>query len=204
MRSASACEWKITRGLMSIDAAFTEFPVLTTARLQLRQMRPSDAAAMFAIKSNLIVTTPYGQEPHPSPDATLAWMQRHRGYYEQRQALFWCITFKNTETVIGSCTFWNFDPGYHGAEIGYELHPDYWRRGIMSEAVSAALDYGFGALGLHRIEAVMLAENTASEQLVRKLGFAHEGTLRQREFFRGQFHDQLYFGMLSTEWRTAT
>lgn len=44
-----------------------------------------------------------------------------------------------------------------------------------------------------------LASNTASQGLLRRLGFSHEGTLRQRILFRGRFEDQLYYGMLRDE-----
>ena len=70
----------------------------------------------------------------------------------------------------------------------------------MTEAVSAILTYGFTELGLHRIEAVLLARNTSSKHLLQKLGFVNEGNLRQRVFFREAFEDQLYFGLLKDEW----
>jgi ribosomal-protein-alanine N-acetyltransferase len=60
--------------------------------------------------------------------------------------------------------------------------------------------YGFTKLGLHRIEANPLAGNTASRNLLLKLRFMYEGNLRQRVFFRDQFLDQNYFGLLKDEW----
>ncbi|MGA2973635.1 MAG: GNAT family protein [Candidatus Bathyarchaeia archaeon] len=185
---------------MTIDAAFTHFPSLITNRLHLRQIQPTDAEAFFAIKSDLEVTRRYGQEPHQSIDDTHAWIQRLQASYYRREALFWCLTLKGESSVVGSCTFWNFGAGFHCAEIGYELHRAYWRQGIMAEAISAILTYGFTELGLHRIEANPLAENTASKSLLLKLGFTYEGNLRQRHFFRDHFEDQLYFGMLKEEW----
>ncbi len=185
---------------MTIDAALTHFPVLTTNRLHLRQIRPTDAEAFFAIKSDQEVTRHYGQEPHQSLDDTRAWLQRLQVSYERREALFWCLTFKGADTVIGSCTFWNFDASFRCAEIGYELHQAYWKQGIMAEAVSAILGCGFSELKLHRIEANPLAGNTSSRSLLLKLGFTYEGTLRQRVFFRDHFEDQEYFGLLEDEW----
>ena len=185
---------------MTIDAAFTHFPSLTTARLHLRQIQPADAAALFAVKSDLEVTSSYGQEPHQSVDDTLGWIQRLQASYERREDFAWGITLKGEDVVIGACTLWNFDSSLRCAEIGYELHPAYQGQGIMAGAVSAILTYGFGALGLHRIEANPLAGNPASRSLLLKLGFTYEGTLRQRHFFRGQFEDQLYFGLLKEEW----
>jgi Acetyltransferases, including N-acetylases of ribosomal proteins len=189
---------------MTIETAFTHFPALTTNRLELRQIETMDANALFAIKSDVDVTRHYGQEPHQSLEDTLGWIRRLQDDYARREALFWCLTLKGEDRMIGECVFWNFDAGFHCAEIGYELHPAYWQQGLMSEALSAVLTYGFNELGLHRIEANPLAENTSSKSLLVKLGFIYEGNLRQRHFFRGHFEDQLYFGLLKQEWPKAT
>ena len=158
---------------------------------------------MFAVKSDLEVTRRYGQEPHKSLEDTDAWIQRLLSSYDRRDVLFWCITLKGEDTVIGGCTFWNFDHSFHCAEIGYELLQAYWQQGFMTEALSAILTYGFTELGLHRIEAVPLAGNTPSQSLLRKLGFMCEGNLRQRAFLRNDFEDQLYFGLLKDEWQKS-
>jgi [ribosomal protein S5]-alanine N-acetyltransferase len=186
---------------MTIDAAFTHFPSLTTERLHLRQIQPTDAEAFFAIRSDPEVTARYGQEPHRSLDQTRAWIQRLGASYVRCDALFWCMTRKDDDTAIGGCTFWNFSADFHCAELGYELHPAHWQRGLMTEAASAILAYGFTELGLHRVEACPLAENTPSRRLLLRLGFTYEGNLRQRDFFRDHFHDQLYFGLLKDEWQ---
>jgi len=185
---------------MSLDAAFVRFPLLTTNRLHLRQIQPSDAEAFFAVKSDQVVTGCYGQEPHRSVDDTRAWIQRLQASYSRRECIFWCIALKPEDAVIGSCTFWNFGFDFRCAEIGYELHRAYWRQGIMAEATSAILRYGFTELELHRVEANPLARNEPSRGLLLKLGFTYEGNLRERIFFRGHFEDQHYFGLLKDEW----
>ncbi len=70
----------------------------------------------------------------------------------------------------------------------------------MAEALSAILSYGFDFLGLHRVEAIIDMANERSRGLSLKLGFSYEGTLRQRYFFRDQFEDEHYFGLLRDEW----
>lgn len=187
---------------MTIEQAFTTFPSLTTQHLHLREVQPSDAEALFAIKSDPEVTARYAQEPHRSLEDTHRWIQRLQDSYQQRDALFWCLTLKGNDRAIGGCTLWNLEPpGYHHAELGYELHPDYWGRGFITEANRALIDYGFRELDFHRIEACPLDENTASRRLLAKLGFSYEGNLRQRLFFRGEFKDQLYFSLLKEEWQ---
>ncbi len=73
---------------MTIDAAFTHFPSLTTNRLQLRQIQPKDAEAFFSFKSGLEVTRRYGQEPHQSLDDTRAYVQRMQASYDRRNSIF--------------------------------------------------------------------------------------------------------------------
>jgi len=185
---------------MSIDGAFSDFPVLETKRLRLRQIQPEDAEAIFAIRADEQVREAYGQEPYQSLAEAHAMTERVQASYLRSKDLFWGITLKENEGVIGSCTLWNFDTDSLRCELGYELNRAYWRQGIISEAVAAVLAYGFTELALHRIEAIVSGGNAASQKLLLKLGFAHEGNLRQRSRFRGKFEDELYFGLLREEW----
>jgi ribosomal-protein-alanine N-acetyltransferase len=188
---------------MTIDSAFTHFPILTTPRLRLRQIRPDDAEALFAVKSDPEITARYGQEPHRSPADTLAWIQRILSGYPERDNLFWAMTLAGSDVAIGCCTLWNFDFPSRCAELGYELDRAYWRQGLMAEALSAVLACGFDELELNRVEACPLAVNEPSSSLLGKLGFSYEGNLRQRHAFRGQYFDQLYFGLLKEEWEKS-
>ncbi len=185
---------------MSIEDAFTHFPTLTTDRLVLRQLRSTDAEALFALRSDPVGMEFFGQEPHQSIEETHKLIQRLQIYYERRDSLFWCTTLKGEDTVIGSCTLFSFNFDFHYAETGYELHRDYWGKGIASEAMSAVLTYGFAELGLHRIEADVAPDNVRSKNLLLKLGFTFEGNLRERYYFRGQYEDEHYFGLLRDEW----
>jgi ribosomal-protein-alanine N-acetyltransferase len=165
-------------------------------------MRLTDADALFALKSNSDVTSRYGQEPHRTVDQTSKWVKERLDLYQKRDAIFWVPALKgdNQNRAIGEICYWNFDPTFTCAEIGYELHPAYWNKGIMREALLEILGFGFN-IGLNRIEANPLATNESSTKLLIKLGFKHEGTLRERVFFRGEFIDQLYFVLLKKEWK---
>ncbi len=185
---------------MSLDAAFTHFPSLTTNRLHLRQIQPKDAEAFFAIKSDREVMDFYGDEVHQSLEETRALIQQLQDSYDRREALFWGITLKGEDVIIGSCAFISFNPDFHYAETGYEMHRAYWRQGIMAEAMSTILTYGFTELELHRIEAALDDRNAPSKNLLLKLGFTYEGNLRQRFLLRDQFLDAHYFGLLKDEW----
>jgi len=184
---------------MTLEEAFERQATLATERLVLRPFREEDASALFAIRSDPLVTERYGQEPYRSVDDSARWIRNVLEDFSKREAIAWALTLENDDVAIGECCLWNFGQGPRCAEIGYELHPAHWRQGLMAEALSAVIDYGFDEVELHRIEAAPLASNTASQGLLRRLGFSHEGTLRQRILFRGRFEDQLYYGMLRDE-----
>jgi ribosomal-protein-alanine N-acetyltransferase len=185
---------------MTIDEAFTRFPVLTTERLHLRQILLTDAEAFFATFSDEEAMKFYGHEPHRSLKDSQELIERTQALYTQRESIRWGITLHGEDRVIGSCNFHRFDEGYHRAETGYELNRAFWGQGLMFEAMSAILTYGFTELGLHRVEAVIDILNERSKNLLLKLGFTYEGNLRQRYYFRGRFEDEYYFGLLRDEW----
>lgn len=185
---------------MTIETTFSQFPELDTPRLHLRQITREDTADVFAFKSNPEVTLHYGQEAHRSADQTAEWIGRLISGYIERESLFWAITAKEEDRVIGGVTFWNFDQEIRCVELGYELHPAAWGKGLAAEACRAAINFGFTQMLVNRIEACPLAANIASSQLLQKLGFTLEGTLRQRVYFRGASIDQLYYGMLREDW----
>lgn len=80
---------------MSIDAAFTHFPSLTTKRLQLRKIQPTDAEALFAIRSDREVMDFYGEEPHQSLEDTHELIQQTQDAYDRRESILWSITLKD-------------------------------------------------------------------------------------------------------------
>jgi len=186
---------------MSIDIVFTSFPSLTTNRLRLRQIRVTDVEAVFTEFSDEEAMRFYGHEPHRSINDSQEWIKRIQAGYDRRESIHWGITLHDEDHVIGSCSFHRFDSGFHCAETGYELNRAFWRLGIMFEAMSAILTYGFTELGLHRVEAIIDIANESSKNLLLKLGFSYEGNLRQRYFFQGRFEDEYYFGLLKDEWK---
>jgi ribosomal-protein-alanine N-acetyltransferase len=192
--------------MTAIDEMFEHFPHLETPHLILRQIEPRDAEALFATFSDAETMQFYDQLPHRTIEESRELIRKQQEWYARHQAIRWGITRKGdaTNEVIGSCGLFKFDEGGHYAETGYELRRAYWRQGIMTEALTSMLTFAFGTLGLHRVEAVIDDANGRSKGLLLKLGFTHEGTLRQRFFFRERFWDEEYFGLLSDEWQPAS
>lgn len=189
---------------MAIEAIFTNFPRIETERLILRQIQANDVEALFSLFSNeAVVEFSGGKMPHRTVEETQAFFQQLRRWYEQHENVEWGITRKGNDTLIGTCGFYSFDERFRRAQTGYELHPAYWRQGIMSEALTAIVTFAFTTMGLHRIEATVDEGNNRSTGILQKLGFVHEGTSRQRLFFRDRFWDEYHFGLLKDEWKEA-
>ena len=188
---------------MSLESPFLKFPVFETKRLALREIRLSDADEFFTIKSDAGLTAKYGREPHSNVEQTMKWIQSVIDSYEKKNALFWSIIDKRGGKLIGGFTIWNIDLESFCGELGYELHRSYWGQGIATEALQSILEYVFLEMGMNRIEACPLDENTPSKRLLEKFGFRYEGNLRQRIYFDGSFHDQLYYSLLKSEWMSG-
>jgi RimJ/RimL family protein N-acetyltransferase len=168
-----------------------------------RPIKLADARALFEIKSDRTVTERYGQKPK-TWEETQAWVRDRLADRNRHSSIYWVFTLKGDDTGIGSCCYWNFEPGFRTTEIGYELHPAHWGTGIMAEALPPIISYGFTGLGLNRIEACPFVENRPSRKLLRRLGFKYEGNLRQRVFFRDRYLDQMYYGLLRKDWPNST
>lgn len=97
----------------------------------------------------------------------------------------------------------NFDFTHRRAEVGYALGRAYWGHGYIQEALHALLDYAFGVLGLHRIEADVDPRNAASIRTLERLGFQREGYLRERWQVGGEILDGVFYGLLQPDWENT-
>jgi ribosomal-protein-serine acetyltransferase len=88
----------------------------------------------------------------------------------------------------------------HSGEIGYWIDADFEGQGLVTRTVSALLDHGFGPLGLHRITLGTDAANRRSRALAHRLGFTQEGLLREANPTPDGRHDEVLYGLLSSEW----
>ena len=156
------------------DFDFASVPMLETERLRLRRIAPQDRSDWFAVfESPGVLDYLIDFEGAPRDDVMdeiITWSER---IVTQKTGIRWAVTLKPADRMIGSCGFHCYDPGHRRAEIGYELHSDYWRRGIMSEALGAVVAFCFDRLDVHRVEADVTEGNVASAALLQKRGFHH-------------------------------
>ena len=180
-----------------LELNFTPFPELKTERLVLRRLEKTDANEMFFLRSNDDVLRYLGKEPASSVKEAEEFIAKINKAVEENESILWGIALvSDPSAIIGTICLWNFKPENYRGEIGYILHPNHWRKGIMKEAISCVADYGFTVLKLHSIEALLSPENIASSALLERTGFIKEGHLKGNFFFRGEFTDTLIYSKL--------
>jgi len=172
------------------------FPVLQTARLVLIEINQEHAPELFRIFSNELVCRYYGKDPMQKLSQAQGMIELFNKGYMERRAIRWGIVTKEKQEFIGTVGLNNLQEHNKRAEIGYELHPDHWRQGYVSEAVNEVLRYSYEQLDLYRIGAVTFPDNEASNQLLIKLGFEREGILRGYLYQNGISHDAYIFSRL--------
>lgn len=184
------------------DFEFNEAPTLETNRLLLRRITSADFDDWLSVwQSPGALDYLIDFEAVPSAEVALEIIDWAERIFRERSGIRWAITLKPDDRMIGSCGFHLYARRDRRVEIGYELHSDYWRQGIMSEAVQAVLQFCFERLGAHRVEADVVEGNAASAALLRKAGFTLEGVWRDRVFKRGAYHSLWQFGQLAPEYR---
>ena len=183
-------------GKISVMSSPSEtFPVIHTGRCLLRKIIAADQQEIFEGLSHPKVTKYYAVS-YASFEATKAQMDFYNDLLSNGTGIWWAVCLGDSEAFIGACGFNNFSGQHKRAEIGFWLLPAFQRKGYMTEAVAAILEYGFKQMELHRIEAIVEPGNTNSAGLLKKLGFLYEGTHRECEVKNGRFIDLEYYALI--------
>ena len=148
-----------------IRAILKHLPTLETERLILRKITLGDAEAVFAYASDPEVSRYKLWDAHRSIEDSKAFLELVLGKYESGGEPDWGIVYKGDHRFVGTCAILGISADHSRAELGYVIHREYWGRGHVPEAVRAIIRFGSERMGLNRIEARCIAENTASARV---------------------------------------
>jgi ribosomal-protein-alanine N-acetyltransferase len=154
-----------------LNLNFTPFPTITTQRLVLRQLQDYDVHELFALRIDESVNRFLNRPLPESVNDVRGFIAKVNQITHDNEGLYWVITRKNEDKLLGAIGLRNFGPEQYQAEIGYELHPDHQGQGFMHEAITHVLAYGFGRLGLQAIMADTDPGNLRSIQILERHGF---------------------------------
>lgn len=171
---------------------------LQTARLLLRQFEETDLDNVFKGLSHPQVIQYYGVS-YSTLEETTKQMEFFRDIETNNTGKWWAVCSADNTIFYGGCGLNNMSVQHRKAEIGYWLLPEFWGMGIITEALPLIIGYGFTALQLHRIEAVVETENSNSKKIMDKTGFQYEGTMRECEYKNGQYISLEMYGKLNEQ-----
>jgi RimJ/RimL family protein N-acetyltransferase len=178
-----------------------EQPTLRTDRLVLRPFSMADAAAVHEIVSDREIAYNTAHIPHPYPEGMAAeWIERTMARWETGENAVFAATTPDGGRLVGAVGL-EIEPPHRRAELGYWVARPYWNGGYATEASRAVVEFGFRALGLHRVQAHHYCRNPASGRVMQKLGMTFEGRLRKHVLKWGVFEDIDIYGILSDELR---
>jgi len=172
--------------------ALDVFPALETDRLLLRAPASADAPALFRLYSDARIMRYRGEPLFSGVQEAEALIEKWTALFAEKKGLRWAITLKGDNALIGTAGYKRLVEMQFRGEIGYELDPVRWNRGLMTEALRAVTAWGFRAYGLHSIEANIAPGNAASRRVLEKLGFVQEAHFRQNYYFEGWWDSVIY------------
>ena len=118
--------------------------------------------------------------------------------YADSKSLTTVILFKGE--VVGIAGFNSISSSNKTASIGYWLGKGYQGNGIVTKVAKALTDYAFEYLKLNKVEIRAAVKNKKSRSIPERLGFVHEGTIRQAEWLYDHYVDHAVYGVLAREW----
>ncbi len=176
---------------------FLPFPAIETERLLLRHLRMDDLEQLYLLRTNEQVNLHLNKAPDASRDATKAKIEEILASQNKNEAILWVICLKSEpEKMLGNIGYWHINKEHYRAEVGYILHPDFWKKGIMKEALNAILEYAFTKTDLHSIEANINPDNIASGMLLESCGFVKEAYFKENFYHDGVFYDSIIYSRL--------
>jgi len=170
---------------------------LETRRLVLRELKPTDLAAVhaWAADPEVVRYEPWGPN---TPEQTAEYLKRSAAARaeEPRSVFELGFVLKEAGSLIGAGGLRIRSAEHLEADIGYTLRRDAWGRGYATEAAGALVELGL-RLGMHRIWATCHVDNVRSARVLEKLGMRREGRLRENVHQREGWRDSYLYAVLA-------
>ena len=174
---------------------------IETDRLILRRYVIEDADAMYKNwASDSEVTKFLTWQPHSSVEVSRSIIEDWLKEYSDEKYYQWAIVLKdNGNEPIGDISVGQMNEDISMVHIGYCLGRAWWRRGIMSEALKAVMDFMFDSVEVNRVESRHDPMNPNSGKVMQKCGMKYEGTLRSADRNNQGICDACYYALLRSE-----
>jgi RimJ/RimL family protein N-acetyltransferase len=175
--------------------------LLETARLRLRRFGPEDAPVFAAYRSDPAVARYQSWTAPVPPESAAALVRKFAGGDPGQPGWFqYAVELKADGCLVGDVGV-NLHENRMQAELGFTLASQRQRQGYATEAVRAVMRDLFERRGLRRLSAECDARNLDSVRLLERVGFQNEGRRPANTWIKGEWTDDLLFGLLADHWR---
>ena len=174
------------------------FPLLTTDRLVLRKLEIDDAGELLKLRSDESVNKYLERPKSTTINEVIEFINKIQAGISKNESFYWAISLKNESKLIGTICLWNLDKENSRAEVGYELLPAYQGKGLMREALSKIIAYGFQILSFKTITAYTDSANERSVRILEKNNFRRNKALEYEYFQKEGFGNEVIYSLKST------
>ena len=175
-------------------------PTLDAERLLLRPFADTDDEDLFALQSDAEVLRYWDSPPWTDRSQVARFMNGCLQMEDEGTGARVALRRKSDGEFVGWCTLNRWNPDFRSASLGYCLTKAAWGRGYATEAARVLLQWAFDSLDLNRVQSETDTRNLASAHVLQKLGFVHEGTLREDCIVNGDMSDTWVYGLLRRNW----
>jgi len=176
---------------------FSVFPVLETSRLIMRKVDMADLDEILFLRSDKHVLEFINKPPATREDAEM-FIEKITNQEKKGESVTWAMVIKGEPKLIGTICLWNLDPATGKAEVGYGMHPDYYGRGLMNEAMAAVIAYGFGPMQAKIIEAYTHRDNIRSRNLLERHSFTRDAALENEKVGKEEPETAVIYSLIQT------
>lgn len=182
---------------LNTNSVFSNFPELTLKKINLRELKRSDAKDFYSYITHEKVKKYLSSQEIPSdlPGAEEELMY-WANLFSHMRSIYWGIATKEKDKLIGTCGYNNWSALHNRVEISYDLDYNHWGQGIMTEAVGAITNFAFEALGTRRVQATVVFDNVASMKVLEKSGYICEGKLRNYNMLHDKIVDSFMYSII--------
>jgi ribosomal-protein-alanine N-acetyltransferase len=179
-----------------------EVPTLTGRLVSLREVQTTDAPVLVDLLSAPEVSRFLSAPPETTPDFQryVSWAlgERQAGHY-----VAFAVVPHEAQRPVGMVYLREIEPRFATAEWGFALGMRYWGSGYFMDSARQLIDFAFGTVGVHRLEARSAAQNGRCNNALQKIGAVREAVLRRAFFRNGEYLDQVLWTIVDEDWEQA-
>jgi ribosomal-protein-alanine N-acetyltransferase len=174
-------------------------PCIHGPGVTLRELMPQDAETLTSLLSDSEVCR-YIPPPPPTANRFSRFIQWARDQRESGRVLCFGVVPESSDTAVGIFQLHELEVPFSLAEWGFVIGRPYWGTGLFEHSARAFLEFAFETVGVHRLEARAMADNARANAVLRRLGSSEEGHLRRSFLLGGEYHDDVLWAMLDSDW----